>query len=135
VNALQSSWLALLLSFGSADWTTPTPGDLAGKATYYAPGLMRKVTENRDLNVEGFGAVALNRAGDLGRVMWLDWGEGLEGPYLSVDCAQGAHYRDRIAAGRVIEVSAQEAKQKGCYGVGPVPVKVLFRLPVEELIR
>jgi len=137
MNALQSSWLALLLSFGSAsaDWTIPTPSDLAGKATYYAPGLMREVAENRDLNVEGFGAVALNRAGDLGRVIWLDWGEGPEGPYLSVDCAQEAHYQDRIAAGRAVEVSAREAKRRGFYGVGPVPVKVLFRLPVEDIVK
>lgn len=74
---------ALLLP---AAWSEPTPMTfLDGYATYYAPGLMEKVAANRGIDLQAYlGGVALNRAGDLGRAVWLEWGPGqVEGPLPS----------------------------------------------------
>ena len=51
------------------------------------------------------------------------------GPLPVVDCAQKAHYAKRERQGRVVEVSARVAKERGFYGVGPVPVMVWFEKP------
>lgn len=105
-------------------WNTPTPADaIHGYSTYYADGLMDRVISNRGL---GYGdGIALNRAGDLGRVVWLEWGDGpIDGPLNVVDCAQAVHYETRERLGRVVEVSAELARERGFYKVGPAPVTV-----------
>ena len=108
-------------------WSSMSSRNLEGQATYYSPGLMEKVAENRGMDLSGYmGGVALNRKGDLGRVVWLDWGGVTEGPFLVVDCAQKAHYRVREKQFRVVEVSAEIAQKHGFYGVGPHPVTVWF---------
>lgn len=55
-------------------WMEATAEDhLAGEATYYAAGVMERVAAFRGLSLEGYaGGVALNRAGDLGRPVWLE---------------------------------------------------------------
>ena len=117
-------------------WSQPTQADrIDGYATYYSPGLMRTVAENRHLDLSRFkGGVALNARGDLGRVVWLEFNGEIRGPFLSIDCAQEIHYDDREAAGYIVETSAKFADEMGFYGVGPVPVIVYFQFPFRERI-
>ena len=108
-------------------WSSTSPSNLEGRATYYSPGLMRQVAENRGMDLSGYlGGVALNRKGDLGRVVWLEWDDAVEGPYLVVDCAKRRHYKVREWKNYVVEVDAFTAKRHGFYRVGPHPVKVYF---------
>ena len=128
----------------AAVWQVPT-GELSveGKATHYGPGLMGEVARNRGVSLDGFaGGVALNRAGDLGRKVWLEWdpstssgrGEGLvDGPFLVVDCAgRGQDYVRRERQGYVVEVSERVALARGFAWVGPVGVRVWFVDPRME---
>ena len=112
-------------------WTSMTTAPtLEGKATYYDEGIMQRVIANRGWDYAD--GVALNRAGDLGRTVWLLWEDGtIDGPLPVVDCAQRDHYRTREDQSRVVEVSAELAQKRGFYGVGPVPVTVLFHEPME----
>ena len=108
-------------------WSSMSSQNLEGQATYYSPGLMERVAENRGMDLSGYaGGVALNRKGDLGRAVWLDWGGVTEGPFRIVDCARRDHYKARERKGYVVEVDAQTAKRHGFFGIGPVPVKVYF---------
>lgn len=116
----------------AALWTVPSSDDrLDGRATYYDEGLMEQVAANRGKSLEGYaGGVALNRAGDVGRRVWLQWGDGTTtGPHLVVDCANRRHFGERERQGLVVEVDAQTAQRRGFYGVGPVPVAVWFVEP------
>jgi len=91
---------------------------------------MQTVADNREMNLDRFvGGVALNRRGDLGRIVWLEFNGELRGPFLVVDCSQEIHYNDRESAGYIVEVSAKFADEMGFYGVAPVPVHVHFRPP------
>ena len=78
------------------------------------------------------GAVALNREGDKGRSVWLEWLEGdfagvVDGPFLSVDCARkGGDYERRLAQGYVVEVSERWAAERGFAWFRPAPVRVWF---------
>ena len=124
--------MAVMAVLAAALWSVPTADDwIDGKATYYAPGIMERVAENRGRSLAGYvGGVALNRAGDLGRRVWLEWGEGeIDGPYLVVDCARELHFAEREDARLVVEVDAQTAWRHGFFRVGPVPVRVLFVEP------
>lgn len=129
-------------------WNEPTGSVyLVGQATYYSDGVMETVAVNRGhiaspdlygawLQVNGLtGAIAGNRAGDLGRRVWIHGPDGLEGPFLVIDCAQrGPHYEAREAAGRVIEVDYPTAVAWDM--AGPIPVVVLFSEPERmETIR
>ncbi len=112
-------------------WSEPTPGDwIDGKATYYAPRLMEEVAANRDMELDGaVGFVAMNRAGDLGRLVWIERGGQVTGPYLVCDVAQeGAHYEAREARDLIIEVSYELAQKWGMRG--PIPVRVHFTNPI-----
>lgn len=114
-------------------WSLPTPQPaIEGYATYMRPGLMAQVAANKAIDIEAYhGFVALNRAGDLGRVVWLQWEDGtIDGPLLVIDCAQrGKHYAQRMHQQRVAEVDYDLAKLRGFAGVGPVPVVVWFQKP------
>lgn len=79
------------------------------------------------MDLSGYmGGVALNRQGDLGRVVWLEFKHSIEGPYLVVDCAKSVDYKARERQGRVVEVDARTAMRHGFYYWGPVPVHVYF---------
>lgn len=113
----------------------PTREPVDGLATYYDPGLMQQVADNRGMSLDGFaGGVALNDCADLGLVVWLEF-EGLPvlGQFLVADCAQPQHAIIREERGRVVEVSADLARRVGFYGVGPWPVRVLWALPMEAV--
>lgn len=119
------------------DWWQPSPEPVqSGWATYYNPGVMAQVVANRGYidrpgEYQGLlasrgvvGAVALNRAGDLGRRVWLDGPGGREGPFLVLDCAQFVHYGQRLRGGRIVEVDWATAQRWGM--TGPVRVMVWF---------
>lgn len=121
-------------------WAQPTAAEqLEGEATFYAQGMMSRVAVNRGLidfpgdlarwlRMEGaVGAVALNRAGDLYRHVWIDGPLGIEGPFVAIDCSQREHYEDREARGRVVEVDWVTKERWGM--AGPVAVRVWFRDP------
>src|SRR5512139_1973489 len=115
-------------------WSSPTSDpEISGLATYYRPDLMQRVAANRHMvayEPPYLGGVALNRAGDLGRTVWLRWEDGtVDGPYRVVDCARRIDYPLRLAQGKVVEVDAETAKRHSFYGIGPVPVTVLFGEP------
>ena len=113
-------------------WTEPTPYTVtvqSGLATYMAPGRMEQVLTNRGLQLNGRIPVALNRAGDLGRYVWIEWPDGTIYSAVVVDCAQREHYRARAQDNRIVEVSAEIAQARGFYDVGPSPVKVWYRPP------
>ena len=66
-----------------------------GLATYYAPGMMEYVAGYRQTQgqlpacPECVGTVALLRAGDIGRKVWLQQADGERvGPFLVIDCAR-----------------------------------------------
>ena len=113
-------------------WLRPTEEEyLDGYATYMDYGVMDKVISNRGLQWPD--GVALNRAGDRGREVWLLWGDGsISGPLKVVDCAQRDHFARKEKWGHVVEVSAELAQERGFYGVGKVPVSVLFEAPKER---
>ena len=113
-------------------WTEPTPYTVTfqtGTATYMRPGLMEQVVENRGMQLAGRIPVALNRAGDLGRYVWLEWTDGTIQAAIAVDCAQKQHFPTRSKQRRIVEVSAEIAQAHGFYNHGPVPVKVWFQPP------
>ena len=120
------------MMLAAALWTVPTADSyIDGKATYMVPGLMEQVAENRGRSLAGYaGGVALNRAGDLGRLVWLEWADGaVNGPYLVVDCARREHFEERERQRLIVEVDAQTAWLREFYRVGPVPVRVWFIRP------
>ena len=112
-----------------AGWGQPTePESIQGAATYYSPGTMQQVITNRGMSY--YDGVALNRKGDLGRFVWIQWDDGsIIGPLPVVDCAAEGHYEKRERQGRVVEVSASVAREQGFYGVGPVGATVWFKEP------
>ena len=112
-----------------AGWAEPTPGrPVSGEASYYAPGIMAAVANRRGLSLAGYrGGVAMMRAGDIGREVWILAGdsETWAGPFLVVDCAQRIHYPGLVARGRVIEIDRRAWRALGLAG-GPAPVVVSF---------
>ena len=116
-------------------WATPTEAaSIAGLTTYYSPGVMQTTADNRGMDLAHFaGGVALNRAGDLGRTVWLEHDGEISGPYLVVDCARrGVHFesRERKDDKRkplIVEVDYRLARE--WHMAGPEPVKVWFELP------
>lgn len=124
-----------MLTLLAALWQIPASDDsLTGLATYYAPGVMEAVAVNRGMSIAGFrGGVALNRAGDLGRTVWLEYKDEIVGPYLVVDCARrGPHFEERESKRYVVEVDYRLARDWGIVGVGPVPIIVHFYPPTPE---
>ena len=129
-------------------WNEPTPDvALTGKATFYSAGTMAEVAVNRRLitdtseyqtwlTANGYvGAVALNRAGDRFREVWLQRPDGtVEGPFFSVDCAQRRHYEAREADNRIVEVDHATAIRWGMNA--PLDgVTVWFENPTKRPIR
>lgn len=121
---------AIILLLALIPWEEKTPTDiLMGEATYYNDGVMRQTILNKGLSLSD--GVALNRKGDIGRTVWLQWGDGsVTGPLQVVDCAQRiGHYEKRERQGRVVDVSAALAKAQGFYKWGPILVMVWFKQP------
>jgi hypothetical protein len=89
-----------------------SPLPQTGLATYYAPGMMEYVAGYRQTQgqlpacPECVGTVALLRAGDIGRKVWLQQTDGERvGPFLVIDCARRQDVDPLVARGWVVDVS------------------------------
>jgi len=109
--------IAALLPPAQTDGLTPgyweqTPLPQTGLATFYAPGMMQHVLDVRDgygqmlRCPECVGTVALLRAGDIGRKVWLQppGGEKI-GPFLVIDCARQVDVWPLVDRNWVVDVS------------------------------
>jgi hypothetical protein len=73
---------------------------------------------------ECVGYVALLRAGDLNRKVWLQWADGkIEGPYLVADAAAPHHIEQLLARNWVVDVDFRTAERRGIFS--PTWVAVL----------
>ena len=109
--------IAAVLPPAQVDGLTPgyweqTPLPQTGLATFYAPGMMEHVLDVRDGHgqmlrcPECVGTVALLRAGDIGRKVWLQppGGEKI-GPFLVIDCARQEDVWPLVDRNWVVDVS------------------------------
>ena len=128
----------LIVAILVAAMLRPTPPIHArimpGVATYYNPGVMEQVVENRrawgqlgEAKSGYVGYVALRDCEDIGRVVWIWWRdeEMLEGPFLVADCAsmKDWEYLERIDF--AVDVDWQTAERHDMKA--PVPVMVWVR--------
>ena len=111
---------------------SPLPAQ--GRAMYYNPGIMAAVyayrLQNKEIRpcAECVGYVALLRAGDLGRKVWLRWADGnVEGPFLVIDVAARHHIPLLLSRNWVVDVDYQTALRHSMNC--PVPVTVLSQAP------
>jgi hypothetical protein len=131
------------LSFVAADdgrmpaYDQPSSLPVAGMAMYYNAGVIQEVVSNRlamgHISVcnECIGYVALLRAGDLNRRVWLQWDDGsVEGPFLVVDVPAAQHIAHLLARNWVVDVDNGTAVRRGI--AGPVWVTVLAAPPEES---
>lgn len=115
----------LLISPGQATeppWYAASDLPVRGEVTYYAPGLMEWVYEYR-LRLGQVpvcdppacvGYVAMLRAGDLGRLVWLrPAGRPAEGPFLVVDYAASKDFERLSNRHLVAEVDHETARRWG----------------------
>lgn len=111
-----------------------SPLPMSGYAMYYNPNVMQEVLNNRlamghvsSCN-ECVGNIALLRAGDLNRRVWLQWSDGtVEGPFLVADVAAPQHVAQLLARNWVVDVDYRTASRRGM--VGPEMVTVLASPP------
>lgn len=111
-----------------------SPLPVRGRAMYYNPGIMPEVLSYRlqlkQVEVCGdcVGYVALLRAGDLNRKVWLQWDDGtVEGPFLVIDVAARHHVPSLLARSWVVDVDYPTAMRRGMNQ--PIPVTVLAAPP------
>jgi hypothetical protein len=102
---------------------------ITGYAMYYNPAVMTEVLNNRlrmghvSSCPECVGNVALLRAGDLNRRVWLQWPSGVvEGPFLVADVAATHHVSSLLARNWVVDVDNKTAMRHRM--AGPVLVTV-----------
>lgn len=116
-------------------YNAQSPLPVRGRAMYYNPGIMSEVLSYRlQLNqVQAcgncVGYVALLRAGDLNRKVWLQWDDGtVEGPFLVIDVAARQHVPSLLARNWVADVDYRTAIRRGMNR--PLPVTILAAPPV-----
>ena len=114
-----------------------TPLPEMGLATYYSPGLMDWVLNYRQVHgevpdcPECVGSVAMLRAGDIGRKVWLQPPGGeLAGPFLVVDCAHTDDVAALVERNWVIDVSFDLGQLWGMNR--PLDGVVVWADPAEE---
>ena len=109
----QMAWQRL-----SPGYRSPSPLPVSGKAMYYNPDVMQRVIATR----EGFGHigecatcigyVAMLRAGDLDRTVWLQIGPTrVEGPFQVVDVAAPKHVGMLQERGWIVDVDYETAER------------------------
>jgi hypothetical protein len=92
-----------------------------GTATYYNPGIMELVLRYRTrIGQIGpcpdcVGYVALSRAGDIGRKVWIRYGSDVVGPLLVIDCAAPWDFY-RLDGWWAVDVSWQLAERWRMHG-------------------
>ena len=91
----------------------------SGRATSYGPHVMDGVVANRiewgqvDPDIQHKGYVALLECSHIGRLVWLQHGLKIDGPYMVADCAAG-HDHDRLKAlGWAVDLSYELALEWG----------------------
>lgn len=157
-------WMAGLLPPAQSDELTPgyweqTPLPHTGLATFYAAGMMEYVLAVRAGHGqhlrcdECVGTVALLRAGDIGRKVWLQppGGERV-GPFLVIDCARREDIPPLLARNWAVDVSyelgqlwgmdrpldgvtvlADPADQQTGLLSGPLPAPTPFFVPPDKV--
>ncbi len=114
-------------------WTDTTRLPARGFATYYAPGVMEDVARYReqvgDVSPcpDCIGDIAMMRAGDVGRKVYLVYQGHIQGPFRVVDCSTERDFWPNILSGHIVEVPHWLAMQWGM--TGPVEVTVLQPAP------
>lgn len=111
-----------------------TPLPFQGRAMYYNPGIMETVLVNRlrfgtvDICVECIGFVAMLRAGDLNRRVWIQLPDAtVHGPFHVIDAADERHVPMLIEKGWAIDVDYETAQRWGMRN--PWTVTVLSEPP------
>ncbi len=132
-GATPTSWTQL-----SPSYYESTPLPVSGLAMYYAPNVMENVAQYRLRvdKIEGceecVGSVALLRAGDLDRKVWIQQEGGeVEGPFQVLDVAARHHIPSLLARNWVVDVDYDTAMRWGMRG--PVPVTILAEPPAEPI--
>jgi hypothetical protein len=123
----------------SPPYDAPSPLPVTGLAMYYAPNVMAGVEAYRE-RVNGMaeceecvGQVALLRAGDLGRKVWIRVGDGAaEGPFQVLDVAARHHIPDLLQRNWVVDVDYTTATRWGMQG--PVMVTVYGEAPAHSTV-
>ena len=125
----------------STIWTqlTPTyweqtPLPVTGYAMYYNPGVMEPVVQYRyrtkeiDVCADCVGHVALLRAGDINRRVWVQLADGsVEGPFQVVDVAARHDIPQLLQRGWAVDVDYETAQRWGLNR--PKPVTILSEPP------
>jgi hypothetical protein len=103
------------------DYWESTDLPQTGLATFYARGLMEYVESYRHARrqlpacPECVGSVALLRAGDIGRKVWLQPpGEEMVGPFLVIDCAHPEDIQPLLDRRWVVDISFELGQLWGC---------------------
>lgn len=142
MNARGYVWAAvclLLVLLLSAFIPAPPAYREVGKAAYYAPGVMQQVVRTRlyyghitpEQVQQAHGFVARLDCREIGTFLWIDFGQGFEGPFLVVDCA-APQDRGHIQAREIIvEVAYEEAVEHGFVAQGLTKVVVERRYEKE----
>lgn len=114
----------------------PSPLPIQGLATYYNPGVMEYVQDYRlragdiDGCPECVGSVALLRAGDIGRKVWLQPpGGDPVGPFLVVDCARRQDVLPLLQRNWVVDVSYEVGQDWGMNR--PLDGVIVFQDPAD----
>ncbi len=146
VMRLRRLWLAALLILLAAvgaraqapefSYWERTPLPQQGLATYYNPGVMEQVLGYRlaagdiDPCPECVGQVALLRAGDIGRRVWLQPpGGDPVGPFLVVDCARRQDVQPLLDRNWVVDVSFEVGQYWGM--LRPLDGVIVFEDPAD----
>jgi len=111
-----------------------TPLPAGGLAMFYAPNVMDRVVDYREeVNdlpecADCIGRVALLRAGDIGRRVWIQVGDGaVEGPYYVTDVAARHDIPGLLRRGWVVDVDWETGQRWEMRG--PIPVTVYAAPP------
>ncbi len=112
-----------------------------GRAMYYGKGLMNQVLENRraqfpesmvkdcenGTDPKYIGCVALLRAGDMGREIWMQRpGQEPEGPFLVIDVASKKDISCLLSREWIVDIDWRTAERWGMTGVGPLDDVTLY---------
>lgn len=129
--------LAVGLLLSMSPWNEPTATDSV-TGTLKSHNLMAQVAANRGYISDpteysawlswreldgGFAAIS---CGDLGRHVWVVWGDGTVDRCIVLDCAHPHHYPHRMAQGDIGEVGARLWAQRA--GGMPVQAVVIYGL-------